>query len=224
MKPTPPSDPCKSLMLKVFDFTSRPGIAMVRPEIARRLAAACRPPEAPPMVDATTKPAPPSDSFTSPMLRAFDFTSRPGIAMVRPEIGRQLVAACRPPSAPAPAIVETASSEQADTPDVSDLDSDPNALRKVIYFSVRPGVASVRPDIARQLSAASRPPSAPPVIGAAASEKADTFEGSDLEHDPHESEDYQRFVESMVEHCRCSASNCPCEGVLAGGLCDTVGD
>jgi hypothetical protein len=82
----------------------------------------------------------------------------------------------------------------------------------------------VRPEIGRQLVAACRPPSAPAVIKAAAGEKADTPEGSDLEHDPHESEDYQRFVESMVEHCRCPASNCPCEGVLAGGLCDTVGD
>lgn len=48
------------------------------------------------------KPKPPSDSFTSPMLRAFDFTSRPGIAMVRPEIARRLAAACRPPEAPVP--------------------------------------------------------------------------------------------------------------------------
>lgn len=32
-------------------------------------------------------------------------------------------------------------------------------------------------------------------------------------------EEYQRFVESMVEHCRCEFDR-PCDGVLAGGLCD----
>lgn len=32
---------------------------------------------------------------------------------------------------------------------------------------------------------------------------------------------YQAFVESMVPHCRCSR-DCPCDGVLAGGLCDDI--
>ena len=44
------------------------------------------------------------------------------------------------------------------------------------------------------------------------------------EIDPFESEEYQRFVESMVPHCHCRASNCPCDGVLAGGLCDNMTD
>lgn len=38
--------------------------------------------------------------------------------------------------------------------------------------------------------------------------------------DPFETEEYQRFVESMCEHCHCIESNRPCDGVLAGGLCD----
>ena len=41
---------------------------------------------------------------------------------------------------------------------------------------------------------------------------------------PFESEDYQRFVESMVPYCHCKADNCPCDGVLAGGLCDGITD
>ncbi len=36
-----------------------------------------------------------------------------------------------------------------------------------------------------------------------------------------EEEAYARFVESMVPHCRCSR-DCPCDGVLAGGLCDNI--
>lgn len=44
------------------------------------------------------------------------------------------------------------------------------------------------------------------------------------EPDPFESEEYQRFVESMVPYCHCKASNCPCDGVLAGGLCDGITD
>ena len=33
-------------------------------------------------------------------------------------------------------------------------------------------------------------------------------------------EAYEKFVESMVPHCRCDAEYRPCDGVLAGGLCD----
>lgn len=40
-------------------------------------------------------------------------------------------------------------------------------------------------------------------------------------HDITEDEEYQKFVESMVPHCRC-ARNRPCDGVLAGGLCDNI--
>ena len=42
------------------------------------------------------------------------------------------------------------------------------------------------------------------------------------EVDPFETEEYQRFVESMVQYCRCKTSACPCDGVLAGGLCDGI--
>lgn len=38
-----------------------------------------------------------------------------------------------------------------------------------------------------------------------------------------EDEQYARFVESMAPHCRCSR-DCPCDGVLAGGLCDNIQD
>lgn len=36
-----------------------------------------------------------------------------------------------------------------------------------------------------------------------------------------EDEEYAKFVESMVPHCHC-ARNRPCDGVLAGGLCDNI--
>lgn len=35
-----------------------------------------------------------------------------------------------------------------------------------------------------------------------------------------QSEDYQKFVESMVPRCRCRSADRPCDGVLAGGICD----
>ncbi len=38
--------------------------------------------------------------------------------------------------------------------------------------------------------------------------------------DHFESEDYARFVESMVPHCHCDTRFKPCDGVLAGGCCD----
>lgn len=38
-----------------------------------------------------------------------------------------------------------------------------------------------------------------------------------------ESPDYQRFVADMAKHCRCT-HNRPCDGVLAGGMCDGVID
>lgn len=44
------------------------------------------------------------------------------------------------------------------------------------------------------------------------------------ETNPFESEEYQRFVESMVPLCHCRESNRPCDGVLAGGICDGMGD
>lgn len=39
---------------------------------------------------------------------------------------------------------------------------------------------------------------------------------------PYETEEYQKFVESMVPYCHC-VTNRPCEGVLAGGMCDEIG-
>lgn len=45
--------------------------------------------------------------------------------------------------------------------------------------------------------------------------------GSASSRDITEDEEYQKFVESMVPYCRCSR-NQPCDGVLAGGLCDNI--
>ena len=40
---------------------------------------------------------------------------------------------------------------------------------------------------------------------------------------PEDDEAYQRFMESMTERCRCTPEgNRPCDGVLAGGLCDDM--
>ncbi len=39
-----------------------------------------------------------------------------------------------------------------------------------------------------------------------------------------EDEEYEKFVESMVQHCRCTGQPRPCDGVLAGGLCDNIQD
>lgn len=41
--------------------------------------------------------------------------------------------------------------------------------------------------------------------------------------DPFESEEYARFVEEMAKSCRCAPSVRPCDGVLAGGVCDGLG-
>ena len=44
------------------------------------------------------------------------------------------------------------------------------------------------------------------------------------DEDPYKSEEYSKFVESMVPNCRCEPYSCrPCDGVLAGGLCDCAG-
>jgi len=48
--------------------------------------------------------------------------------------------------------------------------------------------------------------------------------GSALEEDPFQSEEHQRFVAAMGEHCQCRAGDCPCDGVLAGGPCDMIQD
>lgn len=43
---------------------------------------------------------------------------------------------------------------------------------------------------------------------------------NDVHQDDNESEEYQRFVASMVQHCHCHERLSPCDGVLAGGICD----
>ena len=43
------------------------------------------------------------------------------------------------------------------------------------------------------------------------------------EPDLYESDEYAAFVESMIPYCHC-ARNRPCDGVLAGGLCDDIQD
>lgn len=44
------------------------------------------------------------------------------------------------------------------------------------------------------------------------------------ESDPYQTEAYAKFVESMVPHCKCSERHRPCDGVLAGGVCDRMED
>ena len=43
------------------------------------------------------------------------------------------------------------------------------------------------------------------------------------EDDPYDTPEYEAFVESMAKHCRCTR-NVPCDGVLAGGMCDEIID
>ena len=45
----------------------------------------------------------------------------------------------------------------------------------------------------------------------------------DLAH-AFETAEYQKFVEDMAQYCHCSARHKPCDGVLAGGLCDRITD
>jgi len=37
-----------------------------------------------------------------------------------------------------------------------------------------------------------------------------------------ESEEYAKFIKSMVHLCHCDGQYRPCDGVLAGGLCDNI--
>lgn len=43
------------------------------------------------------------------------------------------------------------------------------------------------------------------------------------EPDPYDSPEYQAFVDSMVPFCHCARMR-PCDGVLAGGMCDDIQD
>lgn len=41
--------------------------------------------------------------------------------------------------------------------------------------------------------------------------------------DPYDDPAYQQFVEEMAKDCKCTPlSNRPCDGLLAGGLCDDL--
>jgi hypothetical protein len=44
------------------------------------------------------------------------------------------------------------------------------------------------------------------------------------DEDPYQSEEYAKFVASMVPHCHCAERYRPCDGVLAGGFCDGIKD
>ena len=37
-----------------------------------------------------------------------------------------------------------------------------------------------------------------------------------------QSANYQRFVAESAKHCDCDPPYCPCDGVLAGGMCDDL--
>ena len=41
--------------------------------------------------------------------------------------------------------------------------------------------------------------------------------------DPYDTPEYHAWVESMAKSCHC-AHNKPCDGVLAGGMCDNIQD
>lgn len=39
------------------------------------------------------------------------------------------------------------------------------------------------------------------------------------EQDPYDTPEHEAFIDEMTTHCHCEF-DCPCEGVLCGGLCD----
>lgn len=44
------------------------------------------------------------------------------------------------------------------------------------------------------------------------------------DQDAHHQAEYDAFVQSMAKHCQClPLEHRPCDGVLAGGLCDRLG-
>jgi hypothetical protein len=47
-----------------------------------------------------------------------------------------------------------------------------------------------------------------------------TVESGNMASDP----EYQAFVEGQRKYCQCSDKYAPCDGVLAGGMCDDVQD
>ena len=44
-----------------------------------------------------------------------------------------------------------------------------------------------------------------------------------MSHAQHNDPSYQRFVEDMARECHCREDDRPCDGLLAGGLCDSHG-
>lgn len=48
--------------------------------------------------------------------------------------------------------------------------------------------------------------------------------GDAVEGDQQSDTEYQAFVEGQREHCHCSDRYSPCDGVLAGGMCDGIKD
>ena len=40
---------------------------------------------------------------------------------------------------------------------------------------------------------------------------------------PHNDPSYLRFVDDMAKKCHCRPEDRPCDGLLAGGLCDSHG-
>lgn len=47
-----------------------------------------------------------------------------------------------------------------------------------------------------------------------------------VEEDPFDSPEYQEFVNDLASECKCGCAECgnsPCDGLLAGGLCDGMG-
>ncbi len=41
---------------------------------------------------------------------------------------------------------------------------------------------------------------------------------------PYDTPEYQQFVSEMAKHCDCAERFKPCDGVLAGGVCDQIKD
>jgi hypothetical protein len=54
----------------------------------------------------------------------------------------------------------------------------------------------------------------------AALEHLDAVESGDMTNDP----GYLEFVEGQRKYCKCSSIYAPCDGVLAGGMCDDIQD
>jgi hypothetical protein len=36
--------------------------------------------------------------------------------------------------------------------------------------------------------------------------------------------DHEQYVADMAQFCNCPSAQCPCDGVLSGGMCETPGN